>query len=211
MKHSLGCLLIGLLMMPTIALVASAAEREAFFRCRDARGQTFFGDRMPAECQNLDTEVLSQGGNVLRVIDGVASRVAREKNKGAEAAAAKARFDNAMRDRMLVEAYLSVKEIEQLRDQRIELIEAQIRIDEMNLKALQEREKQLLLQATRFLPYNTKANARPLPESVTQDMVAVMNSTRVARERITAKQAESKELKVKFANDISRFKQLKGL
>ncbi|MGD9841439.1 MAG: DUF4124 domain-containing protein [Steroidobacteraceae bacterium] len=210
MKYPLACSLLGLLLLNT-ALAASTGGREAFYRCRDASGQTFFGDRMPTECRDLDTEVLSDNGNVLRVIDGAASRAASAKSKSTEDATAKARFDAAMRDRMLVEAYLSVKEIEQLRDQRLALVEAQLHIDEQNLTALQEREQRLLRQATRFLPYNTKAGAAPLPEQLTEEMVTVVKSTDVSRQRIVAKQAEREELKAKFESDISRFKQLKGL
>jgi t-SNARE complex subunit (syntaxin) len=114
-----------------------------------------------------------------------------------------------MRDRMLVETYLSVKEIERLRDQRIELVEAQVRIDEQNLGALKEREQRLLRQATRYLPY--KAKATPLPEHVVEEMVTMVNSRNVTEQRITAKQTESQELKTKFASDIRRFKELKGL
>lgn len=193
------------------ATAGASSGREAFFRCRDASGQTFFGDRMPMECQNLDTEVLSERGTVMRVIDGAQSRAEKEKRKSAEEAAKKAQQDASMRDRMLVEAYLSVQEIESLRDQRLGLLEAQIRLDEQNLTALQERKQRLMRQVERFRPYSNKPNAAPLPDHVAEEMVSVVKSGTVTEARIAAKQAEKQEVQTKFDSDIKRFKELKGI
>lgn len=213
MKRFAACLLMTLTPLP-MALAAGAGasnSREAFFRCRDASGQTFFGDRMPPECQNLDTEVLSERGTVMRVIDGAQSRAEKEKYKSAEEAARKVRQDATMHDRMLVEAYLSVQEIENLRDQRLGLLEAQIRLDEQNLAALQERKLRLMRQVERFHPYSDKASAAPLPDHIAEEMVSVVKSGKVTEARIAAKQAEQEEVQAKFASDIKRFKELKGI
>ncbi len=196
--------------MPVLAAGASGS-RESYFRCRDARGQTYFGDSIPIQCHNLDTEVLSANGNVLRVIDGVASRAEKEQRKSAEEAAKKTQQDAAMRDRMLVEAYLSVQEIENLRDQRVALVEAQIRLDEQNLTALKEREQRLLRQVQRFRPYSDQPNAAPMPDHIAEEMVNMVKSSAVTTQRITAKQSEKQEVVAKFSSDISRFKELKGI
>lgn len=212
MKHCSYWLLLGLL--PLVAIAAptkGGSGREAFFRCKDAKGQTFFGDSMPSECQNLDTEVLSDRGTVLRVIEGAQTRAINDQRRSADEAEKKARQDAAMRDRMLVEAYLSVKEIESLRDQRLGLLDAQVRLDEQNLTALQDREKRLLNQVQRYRPYSEKPNAAPLPDHVAEEMVSVVKSGAVTRDRIISKQAEKQELQTKFEGDIKRFKELKGI
>lgn len=189
---------------------AASGGREAFYRCRGENGQTYFGDSMPSQCQNRDTEVLNERGSVLRVIDGNDSRAAKAQQKVADDAAKKARDDAAMRDRMLVETYLSVEEIERLRDQRIELVQAQIRSDEQSLDALNDREARLLKQAARYRPYNTKANAPALPDHVAEEMVNLVNSKNTTIERIASKQTEKRDLQTKFDSDIRRFKELKG-
>lgn len=213
MNRIATALLIALVSTVAMPMLASGASsgREAFFRCRDAKGQTYFGDSMPTECQNLDTEVLSERGTVLRTIDGAASRAAKEQSKSADEAAKKAKQDAAMRDRMLVEAYLSVKEIETLRDQRIGLVDAQIRLDEQNLAALKDREQRLLRQVQRYRPYSDKPAATPLPDHIAEEMINVVNSGKVTAERITAKQTEKQEALAKFDSDIKRFKELKGI
>ena len=215
MKHVVACLLLSLT-LPVVTLAASkpgsgSGGREAFFRCRDAKGQTYFGDSMPMECQDLDTEVLSDHGTVLRVIDGAATRTQKAQQKSADDAAKKARDDALMRDRMLVEAYLSVQEIERLRDQRLGLVESQIRVDQQNLASLKDREQRLLKQVQRFKPYSDKPNAAPVPDHVVEEMVNVVNSGNVTQERIASKQSEQTDLQIKFAGDIKRFKELKGI
>ncbi len=203
---------IGLLsVLVPMSLLAAGGGSETYFRCKDSKGQTFFGDSMPAECQNLDTEVLSDRGNVLRVIDGEQSRALKEQHKSAEDAEQKAKQDAAMRDRMLVEAYLSVKEIEALRDQRLALVESQMHLDEQNLGALRDREQRLMRQVLRFSPYSDKPNAAPIPDHIVEEMVTVMKSDTVTEERITSKQTEKQDLQVKFDSDIKRFKELKGI
>lgn len=213
MKHFFIWLLLAVMPAAFAATNSSGkgGGREAFFRCKDAKGQTFFGDSMPSECQNLDTEVLSDRGTVLRVIEGAQTRAANEQRRSADEADKKAKQDAAMRDRMLVEAYLSVKEIESLRDQRLALLEAQVRLDEQNLSALQDREQRLLNQVQRYRPYSDKPSAGPIPDHIAEEMVSVVKSGAVTRDRIIAKQAEKQELLAKFESDIKRFRELKGI
>jgi hypothetical protein len=213
MKRIAAGLLIILAWLVAAPAVDAAANgsREAYFRCRDAKGQTYFGDSMPTQCHDLDTEVLSANGNVLRTIDGAASRAEKEKSRSAEEAARTAQRDAAMRDRMLVEAYLSVQEIESLRDQRVALVEAQIHLDEQNLAALTDREQRLLRQVQRYRPYSDKPNARPVPDHIAEEMVNVVKSSAVIKERIVAKQTEKQDVAAKFGSDINRFKELKGI
>jgi hypothetical protein len=192
------------------ATAATGGGREAFFRCKDAKGQTHFGDSMPPECFDQDTEVLSERGNVIRVIPGAAALAEKAASKSADEAAAKAKADAAMRDRMLVEAYLSVKEIESLRNQRLELLDSQMRVDEQSLTGLKDRESRMLRQLERYKPYSAKPNATPVPDHVAEDMVSLLRSRTTTGERMAKRLTERREVETKFASDIQRFKELKG-
>lgn len=209
-------------MLPTlfVALIASpcaeaassgSSAREAFFRCKDASGQTHYGDSMPPACNGLDTEVLNERGTVLRVIEGTRSLAARAERQAAEDALKTQRDAAALRDRMLVESYLSVQEIERLRDQRIGLLQTQLRISEQNIATLKEREQRLLQQAQRFRPYNDKPQAPPLPDHVAEEMVNTVNGIAVAEQNIADKRAEQQRLETQFGEDIKRFRELKGI
>ena len=96
--------------------------RDAFYRCKDSNGQTYYGDSKPPACEGLDTEVLNDRGIVMRVIEGTQSRTAREQREVTESRARKELEARAQHDRMLIETFLNVEDIERLRDQRLELL-----------------------------------------------------------------------------------------
>lgn len=211
MKHA-SLILIVCLMVPVTAAISKGSDgREAFYRCRDAQGQPHFGDSVPPECAGLDIEVLSDRGSVIRVIDGTKSLAEKAARKSEEEAEAKAKADAEMRDRMLIDTYLSVSDIERLRDQRIDLVKGQLMIDQQTLKALMTQQKTTLEQVLRFSPYNTASNAHALPDNMVADMVTLVNGIDITQQRITSKQNEMQDLQTKFTNDIIRFKELKGL
>jgi hypothetical protein len=190
---------------------SASHTREAFFRCKDGRGQTHYGDSMPPACAGFDTEVLNDNGMVLRVIEGEQTKAARLAREAVEAKARQERDARDLRDRTLIDTYLTVEDIERLRDQRLELLVAQYRLAEQNIANLRERQGRLESQIARFRPYNDKPNAPALPDHLAEEMVNTVNSLRVYQESLTRNRREQQELKASFDADIRRFKELKGI
>ena len=212
MKAHIVSLLIGTsLLVISPCNAAGGGAREMAYRCRDANGQLHFGTSMPAECAGLDTEVLSDHGNVIRVIDGTKTMAEKAAHKSTEEAEQKAKVDAEMHDHMLIDAYLSVDDIERQRDQQIDQVKGQLIIDEQTLKSLQDRQKNSLEQVQRFKPYATAPNARGIPDNMVQDMVSIAENLRITQDRIASKKTEMQDLQAKFTADIVRFKELKGL
>lgn len=202
-----------------VATFASAAAmaaqtdrtREAFYRCKDAKGQLLYGDSMPFGCNGFDTEVLNANGMVLRTIEGDQSRASRLSREASEKSSVQAKQQRLQRDRMLLETYLSVEDIERLRDQRLELLAAQYRATEQTIKNMRERQSRLETQVARFKPYSDKPGAPPVPDHLAEEMVNTVNGMRVYQESLTKNRAEQAEVKSTFGADIKRFKELKGL
>lgn len=195
---------------------AFAAEKgsstvEAYYRCKDVRGQALYGDSMPFGCQGQDTEVLNAHGSVLRVIEGDQSRAARVLREVTENKEKRLRQEREQRDRMLLETYLSVDDIERLRDQRIEMLVAQGRVTEMTVTNMRERQSRLEQQIARFKPYSDKPDAPPLPDHLAEEMVNTVNSLQVYQESLEKNRAEQADVKSTFSADIKRFKELKGI
>jgi hypothetical protein len=190
---------------------SGAGGAEAYFRCRDEQGQKRFGSSIPPECVGQDIEVLSERGNLIRVIDGTKTMAEKAARKSTEEAEQKAKADAEMRDHMLLDTYLSVADIERLRDQRIDLVQGQLMIDQQTLKSLLDREKNALEQVQHFRPYNPAANARAIPDNMIVDMVSIATNLKITEDRIASKKNELQELQAKFTSDILRFKELKGL
>lgn len=212
LKRSMSLLLALTVCSPALPQSGpGSAAREAFFRCTDARGQTHYGDRQPPACFGLDTQVLNERGTVLRIIEGDQSRAARVQRETQEQAQRKLREEQAQHDRMLIDTYLTVEDIERLRNQRLELLEAQLNVTQQNIVTLRDRQSRLEQQVARFRPYSSKPDAPPLPDHLAEDMVNTVNSLQTYQEAVVSRQKEQEELRAAFARDIARFKQLKGI
>lgn len=190
---------------------STGSTREAFYRCKDGRGQTHYGDSMPAACAGYDTEVLNDHGMVVRLIEGDATRQSRIAREAVEMKARKEREAREQRDRMLIETYLNVEDIERLRDQRLELLVAQHRVTEQNIISLKDRQGRLENQIARFKPYSDKPNAPPLPDHLAEELVNTVNGLRVYQQSLVSNKKEQAALKTSFEADIRRFKELKGI
>lgn len=209
---------IALLALASIWTVTAAAaqqprngSRDAFFRCKDAKGQTHYGDSLPPACAGRDTEVLNDRGMLLRIIEGDSSRAARLARETEEARVRKIKEEAQQRDRMLIDTYLTVADIERLRDQRMAMLEGQYKLTEQNIANMRDRQQRLQTQIARFKPYSGKPDAPPLPDHLGEEMVNTVNSVRVYEEALVTNRREQTELKSAFDADIRRFKELKGL
>lgn len=192
--------------------VAAAADAgRVSYRCIDAQGHRHFGDSMPPECQNQDTQVVDTRGNVVRVIDGPQSAALKSTQAAEEDQQRKKNQELAQHDHMLIDTYSSVDDLLRLRDQRLELLESQLKVTQQNIASLKERRSRLEQQVARFKPYNDKPKAPALPDHIAEELVNTVNSVRTYEQMIETKRAEQTELSVNFDRDIKRFKELKGI
>lgn len=180
---------------------------EEVYRCRNARGQYEYGQNIPAPCMEQDIEVLDSSGRVVRVMPGRRSleQVAAQK---AQEDAAKAA---GQRDRTLLATYLSVADIERLRDQRLELLEQQTRVTEQYIANLREREARLMTDVQRYRPYSDSLKAPPVPDHLAEEMVNTVNGLQVYEVELAKNTTEQDKLRAEFDADITRFKELKGV
>lgn len=189
----------------------STGNREAYYRCKDANGHTLYGDRMPIGCRGRDTEVLNANGMVVREIEGDHTRASRLAREAAETKERESKEQRRQRDHMLLETYLSVEDIERLRDQRLELLAAQYRATEQTIANMRERQNRLESQVARFKPYSNSPKAPPLPDHLAEEMVNMVNSLRVYQGSLQKNREEQADVEATFSADIERFKELKGL
>jgi hypothetical protein len=180
---------------------------EAAFRCKDANGQTHLGQSIPSPCLEQDVEVLDNTGRVVRVIPGRQALEQVAEQKAAEEAAKLA----AQRDRTLLATYLSVADIERLRDQRLELLNQQSRVTGQYIANLREREARLMADVQRYRPYSDKPKAPPLPDHVAEDIVNTVNGLQVYQQELAKITGEEQRLRAEFDADIARFKELQGI
>jgi len=186
---------------------APSHANEAFYRCRNARGQSFVGQAIPAECMDTDIDVLDKAGRVVRTIPGRRSMDQVNQQK----AAADARTASAQRDRILLATYLTVADIERLRDQRVEQLEQQALVTQQYITNLRARQGRLMEDVQRYRPYSPKPRAPALPETMAEELVNTVNGLQVYEQELKKNTAEQARLRAEFGSDIARFKELKGI
>jgi hypothetical protein len=203
-----------LLACPALAqskIKGTGNAREAFYRCKDAKGALLYADSLPASCLGHDIEVLSERGSTLRVIEGDQSRGTRLEREATEQHAVKLREEREQWDKMLIDTYLSVADIERLRDQRLEMLAAQFKITQQSIENLRERQNRLESQIARFRPYSDRPNALPLPDHLAEEMVNTAKGRQVYQEMLSNNNSEQIAVKAGFDAEIKRFKELKGI
>jgi hypothetical protein len=156
---------------------------------------------------DADIEVLDNRGRVVRIIPGREALAEIEAQKAAQAEILAA----ANHDKTLLATYLSVEDIERLRDQRLELLVQQGRVTDQYVANLKERESRLALDVQRFRPYSDRKNAPPLPDHIAEDIVNTVNGLQVYQQELAKNLQEQQELRSNFDSDIERFKELKGI
>jgi len=122
----------------------------------------------------------------------------------------RAKDEIARHDRMLIETYISVDDIEALRERRLELIESQIKLTEVYLGNLRKRLVELQAEASNYKPYSTREDAPQIPESLARDISWTTAAIPQYEQTLARQRADQAALKKSFDDDIARFRYLKG-
>ena len=109
----------------------------------------------------------------------------------------------------LLTTYPSVKEIENVRDARLDQINSQVQAAEAYIGTLTTRIDGLKQRSLMFAPYNTKPGARRMPDDLAEEMVRSMSELRTQNNALTAKRNELASVRSTFDTDIARFKELR--
>jgi hypothetical protein len=200
-----------------IALLALGFTAEALAQSRsegdrrtytwvDDRGVRHYGDSVPAQYATREQRVLNkQGVEVARTAAQKSpEELAREAELNRELAKRK------QHDMFLLSTYSSVKDLETVRDKRLEQLEGQVRAAESYISNLDDRMQGLRDRALIFRPYNTSVQARRLPDDVAEQLVRTMNEIRTQGRTLEAKRGEKKALDEQFTLDIKRYQELKS-
>jgi hypothetical protein len=177
----------------------------------DKDGNMHYGDRVPAEYASTGHDVLNSNGVVVATIDGqkTAEQIAEEERIAAEQERIRKEREAAEhRDKTLLRTYLSVEEIESLRDQRSELLSSQIRVTEVYLSDLRSKLTQLEKEAQKYAPYSPNPDAKPIDEKLASELTDTLDSIMLYEANLDRISVERGELLAKFEKDIERFVEL---
>ena len=179
----------------------------------DDKGVVHYGDSVPPEFANRDRNVLNSqavrvGFEEGEVTEAERAEIAKKKAAADAAAAAQAEVDR--HDKMLLQTYIAVADIEDLRNRRLELLESQIKVTELYLNNLRKRLVMLQEEASVYKPYSTNADAPQIPENLALDVSRTTASINNYEKMLSKTRSDQTALRASFDDDIVRFRQLKG-
>lgn len=182
-------------------------NKRTLYKWVDDQGVTHYGDRIPPEYASQEQHIINSQGVEINRLDAQKSpeQMAQEEQKR------QAAEERENRDRNLLSTYVSVQEIERLRDQRLNLLADQIKVTNQFLDTLNGRMKKLRVSSMRFRPYNTDDKAPPMPDQVAEDLVRLENDIHTQEQNLRQKRGEEATMKKQFEGDIDRFKALKHI
>jgi len=208
-----------MLLAATVATGALAAEprRQAarkpaaggtVYKWTDDRGVVHYGDQIPPEFASEERVVLNSYGVPIATEYPVpsAGRAAAEQRIAAERMAAEAALQ---RDQVLLSTYLSVEEIDALRDRRVELLDGQIQVSRNYLATLRARLETLQAEAAAFKPYSRDPAAAPIDPELAAELADTLDSVERHEKTLADITTRQAKLVAAFAADASRFRALK--
>lgn len=201
----------------TALLLASGTSMSIageLYRWVDEQGIVHYGDSVPPEYSKTERQVLNERGVAIKELPRQKTAEELEADQRADAvddAERQRQREAERRDAVLLSTYLSIDEIEALRNRRKELLDGQIRVTEIYLLNLREKLMALQKDAARFQPYNADPNAPPIHDWLAKELADTLDSILVYQQTLADTQALKVEMVAKFDEDIDRFKQLKGL
>ena len=200
------------ILLSLVALCAAVAAAAAnspttpsqTYRWTDDKGVVHYGDSVPSEYAQKEQSVLNGQGVEIGHVAGHKSGA----ELAQQAQAAALALQRAQHDQTLLSPYVSAKDIEALRDERLAQIDGQIQASSTYIESLATRLGALQERAMQFKPYSDEPNARRMPDEVAEELVRTANEVRNQRNALEAKRTEQATLRAQFEADIQRFREL---
>jgi hypothetical protein len=172
----------------------------------DDRGVRHYGDSVPAQYSQREQRVLNRQGVEVARTDAQKSHeeLAREAELNRAAARKK------QHDMFLLSTYSSVKDLETVRDARLDQLEDQVTAAQAYISTLDERMLGLRERVMIYRPYNDSRNARRMPDDLAEQIVRTMNEIRTQNRTLDAKRQEQTAMREQFELDIKRYRELKS-
>jgi len=108
-------------------------------------------------------------------------------------------------DAILLKTFTSERDINMLRDSKVNVIEGIITVTNSNNKALKKKLEKIQKRAA-----NIERRGKKPPKTVLDDIKVIENRIKKNKKSIKSKRNEQKAIREKFAKDLEHFKELKS-
>jgi hypothetical protein len=199
-----------LVLVSLLALCAAGVVHAGkVYKWVDKDGNVHYTNTPPPEAAQRDRTVLDEHGNVTETLQGAKTpeEIEAERQRQAEIARQeKLAEERAARDNMLLQTYTTVGDMEMARDGRINALEAQVKVVSGAIGSLETQLAGLESRAAML-----RDGGKPVPEELQRQIDETRAELLDNQKFLIARKEEQDQVRERFATDIARFKELKGL
>ncbi len=177
-----------------------------YYRWVDKNGETQYGDQVPVEESQHGRERVGKGGQVVEKVEPAKSPEEQKRFEEEQRIANLKRqkiLDQEAYDRVLLATFNSVEEIENVRDERVSLIEQSINLSRSRLRKQEKELSKLNDSRERFIDRDMQP-----PDWISKNEAKVLKQIDAIEEYVQERTVEKAKLKKQFNKDISRYKEL---
>jgi Domain of unknown function (DUF4124) len=181
-----------------------SSKQGVAYRWVDEQGVVHYGDHIPPQYASKERAVLNSQGVEVGHLEAQKSP-----EQAAEAAREReAQMKQRQHDAFLITTYTSVKDIEALRDLRLDQLRGQRAAAEQYTESLRTRLATLQTRALNFQPYSSRPDARRMPDDLAENLVRTVNELKAQDLDLSVKTQEEATLRAQFQADIERYRAL---
>jgi hypothetical protein len=170
----------------------------------DKNGERQYGDAVPPEYSQGEKRVLNNQGVELQRDNARRNAQQLEEDRRRQ----QDQQQRAQHDRFLLTTYTSTRDIERLRDERLDQLDGQVKAAVLYIESLDARLKALEVRAQQFKPYSPNANARRMPDDLAEELVRSASEARAQRKALDKRRQDQIDVRAQFDADITRYREL---
>jgi hypothetical protein len=170
----------------------------------DKNGERQYGDAVPPEYAQGERRVLNKDGVETKREGALKTPAQLAEEQRVQTELQK----REQHDHFLLTTYTSTHDIERLRDERLVQLDAQIKAATAYIETLDTRLKSLQERSQQFKPYNTKPNARRMPDDLAEQLVRGSSESISQRKALEKQRQELLDVRAQFDADSARYREL---
>jgi len=190
------------------AAAIADSSKVKLYKWVDKDGVTHYGSSIPPEYASQQSEQLNAQGQVIKIQEAqktpaqLAAEAQAQQQAQRDADAAKAQTTH---DRVLLDTYTSVADMEQDRDSKLSSIDAQINVLNGSISSSQ----------TSLADFQDRANElaskdKPIPADLQKHIDAAKQQLIDNQQLLLQQQQHKQQMQAQFVKDIARYKELTG-
>lgn len=199
------------MLMASLAMSQSVSAK--LYKWVDDNGRVHYGDKIPAEYSKNQHDVLNSRGDTVKSVgrmktqeELMAERIALKAEQERQNKERLLKLQVAKQDKLLLDTFSNQRDIIIWRDDKLDSIQSSLRLTESYNQQLQTQ----LRKVTRRIE-SLETAGRTVPDGLSKQVEGIGQQMDKNNDLILRKTKEMAEIKRQFEEDMTRFRELKGI